>query len=133
LVDVGGAVGWWDVGGGGLWLGLGRGLGEGLGGEGAGCAGRRSGFFGLGDPVCEGGAGSAAGIALVFTERSVGTEDRRGLRGWRRRRAHGLPSFPRTTPLGNFFGGCAVAVSELAEAVDGSRVSSAICYLTEVS
>jgi hypothetical protein len=40
-----------------------------------------------------------------------------------------LPSLPRTTPLGNFFGGGAVGVSELAEAVDGSRVSSAICSL----
>jgi hypothetical protein len=47
-------------------------------------------------------------------------------RSYRRERCHGFPSFPSTTPLGNFFGGVAVVVSELAEAVGGSRVSSAI-------
>jgi hypothetical protein len=51
---------------------------------------------------------------------------RQGSFGRWRRKAHGFPSFPSTTPLGNFFGGVAVGVSELTGAAGGSRVSSAI-------
>lgn len=44
--------------------------------------------------------------------------------------SYGFPSFPRTTPLGNFFAVEPVAASELAEAVGRSRVSSAILVVS---
>ena len=48
------------------------------------------------------------------------------------RATHGLPSFPRTTPLGNFLGGAVPPLGAVVLTVSLSRVSSAIALLEYV-